>query len=442
MATVNGLSGAEDSPPAHSVIKKAHAVRDLCPLCHDILKHPTTCTTSCCGTRSCQSCFDGALARDSVCPLCIKSRQGESNAGDMLDFHCKFRSEGCQWVGKMERYELHLENDCGFVEVECDFSSVGCLVRLPRKDLQRHKEGCVHEHLVMATTANETMRHLEDKFEKKFEEFWRELERKDNHLAAVESSLLERKREIDEMRGLLKLKDRDIEDLRGEVQEIKAVVRSMEEQLQHKSKQLWKISNQLQAKDKQFTTIQETLAEKDVQIGQLLEEVAKLKSNLEKQKEQHSHDSVEFYDTNSPPFVFTMNKFSHHQLNGTPWESPPFYSHPRGYKLCARIYANHQLLGEGTHVSLYLYILSGEFDGDLQWPRKLTITAQLLNQATREWGCKSVHSNTWENPLVFDQGGSGWGKFIAHSDLISGEDVQYLKDDCIRFKIASVRMEN
>ena len=41
------------------------------------------------------------------------------------------------------------EGDCGCVEVECEFGPVGCVAKLPRKDLQRHKEENVHKHLVL-----------------------------------------------------------------------------------------------------------------------------------------------------------------------------------------------------------------------------------------------------------------------------------------------------
>ena len=44
-----------------------------------------------------------------------------------------------------------------------------------------------------------------------------------------------------------------------------------------------------------------------------------------------------------------------------------------------RIDAHGQMLGEGTHLSAYIYLMKGENDDDLQWPFNGKISVQLLN---------------------------------------------------------------
>ena len=73
-----------------------------------------------------------------------------------------------------------------------------------------------------------------------------------------------------------------------------------------------------------------------------------------------------------PPVVFTVtnfNKNSKKQANET-WLSPPFYTHTRGYKVCLEVYANGDEDGEGSHVSIYAFIIRGEHDDELEWPFK------------------------------------------------------------------------
>ena len=49
------------------------------------------------------------------------------------------------------------------------------------------------------------------------------------------------------------------------------------------------------------------------------------------------------------------------------WRSPPFYV-KEGYKVCLAVYPNGIGKGEGTHVSLSLVLMKGEFDDELEWP--------------------------------------------------------------------------
>ena len=52
--------------------------------------------------------------------------------------------------------------------------------------------------------------------------------------------------------------------------------------------------------------------------------------------------------------------------------------------MCLRIDANGWGIGRGTHVSVSVFMMKGEFDSHLQWPFKGEVTVQLVNQ--REGG--------------------------------------------------------
>ena len=153
-------SGNQQALEMEDVIEFVEPLPDelQCPLCLEFLKEPTL--TSCCGHHFCSECINRAITRSHVCPLCNnqgfqtlllldKEKQRLVNA---LKVYCKQKSRGCEWVGELGRLERHLdveEGDCGCVEVECEFGPVGCVAKLPRKDLQRHKEENVHKHLVL-----------------------------------------------------------------------------------------------------------------------------------------------------------------------------------------------------------------------------------------------------------------------------------------------------
>ena len=76
---------------------------------------------------------------------------------------------------------------------------------------------------------------------------------------------------------------------------------------------------------------------------------------------------------------FTVTEFTKRKQFNNEYFSPPFYTHHRGYKMCLRVYANGNISGEGTHVSLYVCLMEGEHDDDLVWPFRGEVTMELIN---------------------------------------------------------------
>ena len=145
-----------------------------------------------------------------------------------------------------------------------------------------------------------------------------------------------------------------------------------------------------------------------------------------------------------PPWVVKMTAFQ--ETKNKEWYSDPVHSHFGGYKMCLRVDANGDGDGEGTHVSVFTYLMRGGNDDNLKWPFKGTIEVSLLNQLedgqhyTRElWSPDEVSEDvsgrvTWRARAV-----SGWGypQFIHQQDLIYKVDqnCQYLKDDTLFFRV-------
>ena len=69
-----------------------------------------------------------------------------------------------------------------------------------------------------------------------------------------------------------------------------------------------------------------------------------------------------------PPFLFTIDNYQHYKKNELECHSPPFYSHAEGYKLHFEVYPNGFGDGRGSHVSVFVSIMKGEYDDSLKWP--------------------------------------------------------------------------
>ena len=121
--------------------------------------------------------------------------------------------------------------------------------------------------------------------------------------------------------------------------------------------------------------------------------------------------------------------------------SPAFYTAQYGYKLRLKAYLNGRDRGRGTHLSLYIIIMRGEYDALLDWPFKQKITFYLLDQ-----GDQSNHRThqlspnrslpnikvVFNRPTVRENLGIGNPCFVPHKVLEAGE---YIKDDTTFIKV-------
>ena len=158
---------------------------------------------------------------------------------------------------------------------------------------------------------------------------------------------------------------------------------------------------------------------------------------------------VMYKNSSTPPCTRTLTRYSEYKRTDSEWDSLPFYSKDKGYKLQLRVYANGRGSSKGTHLSLYVFLLKGEYDDQLQWPFSANITVQLLN-----WSGDNSHKEKtiphYKAPLEHrtrvtegDRTPGGWGypQFISHSVLESvSSDTRYINEDSVCFRIVNVEV--
>ncbi|CAH3110825.1 hypothetical protein pdam_00000405 [Pocillopora damicornis] len=136
------------------------------------------------------------------------------------------------------------------------------------------------------------------------------------------------------------------------------------------------------------------------------------------------------------------NKFedAKHKTN-VELHSPPFYTSPYGYKFKIVVFPYGNGSGEGSHLSLYVRLLPGEYDTLLKWPFEGEITLSLLDQnrdSTR--GQRNISQSFSPDPnwKSFQRPGKngatlgfGYPQFVSHRGL---ESTSYVKEDCLFIK--------
>jgi len=146
--------------------------------------------------------------------------------------------------------------------------------------------------------------------------------------------------------------------------------------------------------------------------------------------------------------VFKIPNFNQKKKSQKEWYSPPFYTHPRRYKMCIRVDADGYGDGEGTHVSVYAYLMRGKNDDNLSWPFRGEVTFTLLNQledknhhTERVTYIEDKDDGANRRVVDGDRGpiGRGRSQFISHDKLgyYKWYNCQYLKDDCLYFRITA-----
>ena len=148
------------------------------------------------------------------------------------------------------------------------------------------------------------------------------------------------------------------------------------------------------------------------------------------------------------PIEFIMTKYSTHKKNNDQWYSPPFYTGPGGYKICINVDANGRGCGAGTHVSVYVYLMRGEYDSRLVWPFRGDITIQIVNhnndhnhhEMTVPFNDAAVASGV-SNRVTSGERGGAWGyvTFITHTDVESSTRTRrYIINNCLTFRVTKI----
>ncbi|KAI5697334.1 hypothetical protein M8J75_008802 [Diaphorina citri] len=118
--------------------------------------------------------------------------------------------------------------------------------------------------------------------------------------------------------------------------------------------------------------------------------------------------------------------------------SPSFYTSQFGYKLQVSLFLNGNGAGEGTHVSVYIKLLPGEYDALLKWPFSHSVSFTLFDQSEKPVNVVEsfVPDPTWENfqrpSKQPDSLGFGFPRFVSLDTI---RKRQFLKDDAIFIRV-------
>ena len=435
----------------------------VCSICLLVQREPAL--TSCCGNHFCHSCIDSVRAQLQPCPLCNAHK-----FSTMIDkyFERKVKElvvrcpqKGCDWEGSLSVLDTHRDIDRG----SCRFLFIGCPnlcgEKVPTAGLEEHNKVCPRRQHTCKFCGYRGV------YEEMSTKHWTVC---DNYPLPCPNKC-----------GELDIKRRDLpahKERDCPLQLVKCeyvycgcevhltrsnLPRHLSENTQH---HLSLVSRQCAQLVRQFPPdyaqrVGQELAARDAEIQQLRgqlkqreQDLSKMRTHLhtlEEELEDVKSDCVSLKSTVFlPPVEFIMTDFLPHKTREDQWLSPPFYSHLGGYCFCLSVDANGSEDGGGSHTSIYVNLMKGEYDQHLRWPFHGSINVSLCNQRGSKGSIEESILFGYDAPPEVAgrvqgdnkvaESGLGIPRFVEHAQLGFNlkKNTEYLKNNCLRLKVVGV----
>ena len=139
---------------------------------------------------------------------------------------------------------------------------------------------------------------------------------------------------------------------------------------------------------------------------------------------------------------FTLTDFSKRKQFNYSHNSSPFYTREHGYKFCLEVDVNGHRSIINEYVSVFVVLMAGEYDDQLEWPFVGKFDIELLNWRNDKNHRKKTLSIIARHGFMKVTEGMigesrGLIKFVSHSILAYDylQNTEYLQEDCLRFRV-------
>ena len=371
----------------------------------------------------------------------------------LIKVKCPHKAEGCEWEGELGSLEQHLntnscEGECGYVDVDCPYSCGECVTR-------HNLDGHLSQHCPLRPFTCQYCNH-EATHQEVTKDHWPVCEK---YPLPCPNECGEEEMERQHLKGHLE-QTCPLEVIQCEFNYAgcgaKLQRRLMPTHLKENVE--YHLSFVVRASMDAKEIVQQQGDQIKQQEDQIKQQGDQIKQQGEQIKQQGEQFAQQAFNTNQQliykevqikalasgkkftilPKLFVMDRFSYHKSAKDSWFSPPFYSHLGGFKLCLRVDANGKTTGIGTHMSMYVFLMRGEFDNYLVWPLNFDIRILVVKDYTQRKFSQTIISfrntnraltnNTAQFPV------SGYDKYLPHTELNG-----YLHNDSLYFIVSNFR---
>ena len=457
MATVSVKGGFT----CEFVEKPPEVVQSECPVCQQILCEPYQ--APCCGQSFCRVCKQKIKTDNKPCPTCKEvnfatfHNKGLEISLYKFQVYCSHKQEGCEWKGELGQLDNHLNlspqpdkqlEGCEYSEIECIY----CSELIKRPNITVHQDNLCPKR----SFSCEYCHSYESDYDDVINNHWpvcgyQTVQCPNECGTALKRQVLENH----VIRSCPKtVIDCDFHhvgcDVRLPRKDMPAhlnenLVTHMSLQAASYSKLLASHS-ELQSQVNKMEVENKLLKNELEDSIQIMDDMKQTITELQSKKADKKTVSQLMHHIGLPaPLEIIMPNYEQHKKDRDAWYSPPFYTHPRGYKMQLRVDTSNGY-SKGTHLSVNVCLMKGEFDNHLKWPYRGMVTIQLVDQETGKGQHTLKISFTDETPSGYanrvtrgERNTWGWGchDYLSHDRIWS----QYYLNDCLRFRIKKVECQ-
>ncbi|XP_070684369.1 TNF receptor-associated factor 5 [Pempheris klunzingeri] len=349
---------------------------------------------------------------------------------------------------KVPRHELTEHADsCPEVRIDCSYKRFGCCVQGKRGKVKLHEDAAVNHHMLLVLRSNT---HLEQQVEVLQEEaLLRQQE------VQTDSLLLTGLQK--EIRPLLQQNsshEHIISTAQRALSRQEDVLSAVQLDLQQVSRGLGPGLEELEQLRKSLDAVIQEVSETEAlkeHLGTLEENLKHHSGLLELHAAQLSHNKQHLQELEATSYdgklIWKIDDFRNRreaEIKGHPpcLSSVPFHTGRCGYKMAAKVYLNGDGEGRGTHLSLYVVLMPGDFDALLPWPFRQTVSLSVLDQSGagnhRSLSFRpDPASKSFQRPAAgsVSNVAVGFSCFVPLNKLETPQKSEYVKNDTLFVKV-------
>ncbi|XP_044045280.1 TNF receptor-associated factor 5 isoform X5 [Siniperca chuatsi] len=365
--------------------------------------------------RSCQ--YEQLQCCNPGCRAALQRRYLQEHLTDT----CPQRMEPCPHCQQPQRLSLiqdHVQSSCPEVEVDCPNS---CPQKVPRNKVEvLHQEAQLRQQEVQTDSL------LLAGLQKKIRPL---LQQNSSHEHIVSTA----------QRTLSRQEDA-LSTIQLDVQQVSRILGPGLEELEQLRKSLDAVIEEVSATEalkEHLETLEENLKRHSGLLDLHAAQLSRNKQHLQ-ELEATSYDGK---------LIWKIDNFRNRreaEAKGQPpcLSSVPFHTGRCGYKMAAKVYLNGDGEGRGTHLSLYVVLMPGDFDALLPWPFRQTVSLFVLDQSGagnhRSLSFRpDPTSKSFQRPAAesVSNVAVGFSCFIPLNKLDTPQNAAYVNDDTLFVKV-------
>ncbi|XP_044045279.1 TNF receptor-associated factor 5 isoform X4 [Siniperca chuatsi] len=349
---------------------------------------------------------------------------------------------------KVPRNKLTEHRDsCPEVHTHCSYKRFGCSVQDKRGKVKLHEDAAVSHHMLLVLRSNS---HLEQQVEVLHQEAQlrqQEVQTDSLLLAGLQKKirpLLQQNSShehiVSTAQRTLSRQEDALSTIQLDVQQVSRILGPGLEELEQLRKSLDAVIEEVSATEalkEHLETLEENLKRHSGLLDLHAAQLSRNKQHLQ-ELEATSYDGK---------LIWKIDNFRNRreaEAKGQPpcLSSVPFHTGRCGYKMAAKVYLNGDGEGRGTHLSLYVVLMPGDFDALLPWPFRQTVSLFVLDQSGagnhRSLSFRpDPTSKSFQRPAAesVSNVAVGFSCFIPLNKLDTPQNAAYVNDDTLFVKV-------